>query len=44
MPLVECAICEKEIEQLQSFNGTILCEECYVSEENQIYNEDEVIA
>lgn len=28
--MIECAICEKEIEQLESHNGEMLCEECYV--------------
>lgn len=38
----ECAICTKEIEILEEFNGEMMCSECYNNPENYVFG-DEVV-
>lgn len=33
--MTQCAICEKEIRPLDSHNGEMLCEECYVAQKEE---------
>lgn len=36
----ECVICTKEIEILESFNGEMMCEECYNDAENEVFKHE----
>lgn len=35
--ITECAVCGKEIIALDQFNGEMMCEECYVDPENEVF-------
>lgn len=39
--MTECVVCAKEIERLERFNGEMMCEDCYVHPDNQVFGEDE---
>lgn len=39
-PLTECAICTKEISILEKFNGEMMCEDCYLDPENQVFTDE----
>lgn len=40
MAKTECAVCTKEIEVLEEFNGEMLCQDCYDNYKNE---ESEVV-
>lgn len=40
MAKTECAICGKEVENLEVRNGEMMCEKCYEHPDNQIYTEE----
>lgn len=40
MMKTECAICMKEIEVLEHFNGEMMCQECYHDKENHVFGDD----
>jgi len=33
----QCVVCGKEIEVLDEFNGEMMCQECYHSPENEVF-------
>lgn len=35
--MTECVVCMKEIEVLDKFNGEMMCGECYIKEENEVF-------
>ncbi len=37
MAKTECVVCGREIEQLEDFNGEMMCEECYNDPENEVF-------
>lgn len=37
MSKTECAICEKEIQLLEEFNGEPMCQDCYQDPENEVF-------
>lgn len=37
MAKTECAVCTKEIEVLEEFNGEMMCEDCYKNPENEVF-------
>lgn len=37
--MVECAVCERELEQLDKFNGEMMCEQCYTDEDNHVFED-----
>ena len=39
MAKTECAICMKEIDVLEQFNGEPMCEECYQDPENEVFTD-----
>lgn len=40
MAKTECAICEKEVQVLDEFNGEMMCEACYLDPENNVFGEE----
>lgn len=40
MAKTECAVCAKDVVILEHFNGEMMCEECYVDPENQVYTNE----
>lgn len=36
----ECAICGKEIEILEEFNGEMMCATCYNDPANEVFTDD----
>lgn len=38
--MMECVICEKEIEPLDKFNGEPMCKECYHAPENEVFKDE----
>lgn len=40
MAKTECAVCMKEIEVLEDFNGEMMCEECYSDPENEVFTDE----
>lgn len=41
--ITECVVCEKEIDVLESFNGEMMCEECYHAPENHVFGDGEEV-
>lgn len=37
--MTECVVCGKEIERLETFNGEMMCKECYEDPENEVFHE-----
>lgn len=37
---MECAVCGKEIEPLEKYNGEPMCEECYRAPENEVFTDE----
>lgn len=37
--MTECAVCGKEIENLESRNGEMMCDECYNDPENYVFED-----
>lgn len=35
----ECVVCSKEIEIKDVFNGEMMCQECYINPENEVFEE-----
>lgn len=33
----ECVVCCKEIEVLETFNGEMMCQDCYNNPENEVF-------
>lgn len=40
MAKTECAVCTKEVEILDHFNGEMMCQECYHDPENEVFTDD----
>lgn len=38
--VTECAVCGKEVEVLDEFNGEMMCKDCYHEEGNHIFGDD----
>lgn len=38
--VTECAICVKEVEVLDNFNGEMMCQDCYHDPENEVFGDD----
>lgn len=38
--VTECAVCGKEIEVLEKFNGEMMCEDCYHEPSNEVFADD----
>lgn len=38
--MTECVVCGKEIEVLEKFNGEMMCQECYLNPENEVFTDD----
>lgn len=36
---VECAVCMKEVELLEKFNGEMMCQDCYHDEDNNVFGD-----
>lgn len=39
MAKTECAVCTKEIDVLEEFNGEMMCEGCYNDPENEVFTD-----
>jgi len=39
MKATECAVCAKEIEALDEFNGEMMCEDCYQDPDNYVFGD-----
>lgn len=37
--ITECAVCGKEIEVLDQFNGEMMCKACYEDPDNQVFED-----
>jgi len=38
MTKTECVVCTREIKILDSFNGEMMCEDCYTDPENEVFD------
>jgi hypothetical protein len=38
--ITECVVCTKEIELLDTFNGEMMCEDCYQDPENEVFTDE----
>ncbi len=41
MKTTECVVCTKEVEQLETFNGEMMCKGCYDDPKNHVFTDDE---
>lgn len=43
MAKTECAVCMRDVESLDYFNGEMMCEECYNEPENYVFGDQKEV-